>query len=237
MRITIIAGCVSLLTLASASFNPSVAAPKRASTAASIPTSGELSAADLVQIIRLALKARSDQYVSDGSLAYEGREFRVILPGYLVITQYSRDSQSLDLSIFGIGPVFEIGRDLKDGRYSGRNGFGAAATVERQTGRMFGIERHPGDGVASLKLAPAAAKALAPYLRLRLTGKIAPLTGFEAFNKITGDDLHYHPPTLDAPTDIDVHKFYLGATIEKAEWIDSRSGAVVLVMPSHDAPH
>jgi TonB family protein len=197
-----------------------------------IPETGVLDAADLTAIAKLASTAATDQFSDDPSLKYIGRTFS-FMPESLLSTNYDKDTHVLTVETTTWMDVIVLGGDSTDSRYVGQNSFGASATITKQRGNGYGIEipgssysRKPISFVATLE--GAAARDLSKALRLRLYGTIKKASGVYATNNsaVSEHDL-ITQPTVSDPDDIWIKQYLIAVDFTKAEWIDTRTGAVI----------
>ncbi len=209
---------------------PRAAAAKPSSAAPStIPADGVLGEKDLVAIARASAKLEGDKFSEDPTVAYVGREYSLLLPKNALRVDYSRDSGTLTAST----PSFDDGIDLVKNETEkvvpGQNSFGARVVMTQRRGSYFGILL-PGPSYArkpqqfSAPLAGAEARALSGALRLRVSGVIKTAEG--GSSPVLRTSL-LADATIDDPVDVWIKRYLVAVTFAKAEWIDSRTGAVI----------
>lgn len=197
-----------------------------------IPTSGDLSAADLIAVGKLAI-ADSDQFSDDPSVKYVGRQFLVTIPATALSTSYDKDTNELKVSTRSYEEGYELRRDETRSEYVGQNGYGARTTVTKVRGYAYGIE-YPGERYEkqiisySAHLDASPARDLSKALSLRVTALIIPADGIYAKKGSIFFEHHIiSDATVSDPYDDFILRYYIACKYTKAEWVDTRTGAVL----------
>lgn len=232
-------GLTALIVIGSLAATRAFAAPPhqiRAGTSFpghAIPAVGVLGGADLVAVVELAASSSKDQFSDDTSMRYLGRQFVVTLPPDAIEISYDKKRHKLSVVTESFMESWPIARKVKEGIFSGQNGFGARAQIERRRGNIYGIEI-PGDLLHKKsfsfqrELDGTEARALSKVIRLRLSGVISKAQGSYAMsNGIVSEHSHMTDATVAEPLDVWIREYGISAEITKAEWVDSRSGVVL----------
>ncbi len=198
-----------------------------------IPEAGTLQATDLIAIAKLGSKGAEDKFSDNQTLKYVGRDFVITVTNSDISSSYDRDSHKLTLTAGGYADGWELGRSIKTSHYSGQNGFGARALVEKRKGDVWGVEI-PGPSYSrkpitySTELEGDAARAFSKIACLRVSGKVKKSDGVYA---VDGSAVSKHSIIADAtvsePTDVWITQWFVAIEIEKTEWINCRTTALL----------
>ncbi|HEY5336578.1 MAG TPA: hypothetical protein VIJ85_00115 [Rhizomicrobium sp.] len=237
IRKTAVVIAIGFTAIFAGTFSISVAAtskhPSTAKVSHFIPDTGVLNADDLVAIAKLASTASADKFSDDPTVKYIGRNFTTTLSAAELSTDYDKATHNLTVETPTFTDGFTLDRKTTESRYVGRNGFGASAVIVQTRGNIYGIE-NPGNSFSRKPISfvttldGAEAQNLSKALRLRISGTVNKASGVYAIN---GSVISEHDIITDAtvsePEDIWIKQYFIAVSFTKAEWIDTRTGAVV----------
>ena len=199
-----------------------------------IPSAGLLSAADLVAIAQLTSKGSEDQFSDAPSpLKYVGRNFTIVLASDVLSVSYNKEEHKLTVSTSKYSEGWILDKRIVNSTYTGQNAYGAKAEISKKRGDTWGVEI-PGPAfdheefIYMKTIDGPSARDFSKFVSLRVTGKIKNAEGIYAEkNSVLSRHYLITEATVSTPLDVLISQWLIAVNIEKAEWIDSRTGEIL----------